>query len=555
MTQQRPRPIALFDMPAEVRWLLLHGSVGRDHLLRVAATALALVPSHEQGRALALLARDLLVSAWTEAPLDGDMALTLAQARLPREAQLPEPLAGLLAAYRQFWQPPDATDPYFALSRPSDAPARAEVLAARAGAEPRNLFWKSEAWRLAVVHALWRPAEAVILDGDWPRTLTPVRLLAQAQFLLARGDAQGALARLRELDDLGGMLPGAPGLELSGECLARLGQPKGAIRAWAACLEAAPWRVNTLLKLHDLATGLGQLQAMPQGGTAILLYTYNKAAELDATLRSLAASDTRGAPLWLLDNGSTDATPQVVSAWAERLGGRLNALRLPVNVGAPAARNWLLSLPEVLGHDFLVFLDDDVDLPADWLGRLGAAAAACPEASVWGCRVVDEQSRLVIQNVDYAPLAPAEAAESGGRRLVLPQLHAALPDLGQFTYLRPCVSVTGCCHLLRTADIARTGGFDIRFSPSQCDDVERDLRVFLSGGHVCYQGHLAIGHKRRSGLAAERGAAELGNATANTHKLETKHAPEAFQAIHKGGEALLERDLRVKAAWLKANLQ
>ena len=58
----------------------------------------------------------------------------------------------------------------------------------------------------------------------------------------------------------------------------------------------------------------------------------------------------------------------------------------------------------------------------------------------------------------------------------LPILHQ-----GQFAYLRPCDSVTCCCHLLRTADIERTGGFDIRFLPSQYDDPERDLRVFLGG--------------------------------------------------------------------------
>ncbi len=543
-----PRPLpGLFELPDEVRALLLHGSAGRDHLLRTASAALShgLKREGAERAGLALTARDIFATAWTQAPLEGETALMLAQVRLPREAALPEALSALLAQYAQAWSPPPATDPYFALSRPSDAPARAEHIARRAVAEPRNLFWKAEAWRLAVVHALWEPALATILHGEWPRTLAPVRLLAQAQLLLARGDAPGALARLRELDGLGVELPGAPSQELAGECLLRLGQGRGAERSWTACLVGAPWRVNTLLKLHDHASGAGRELAPPSGSVAILIYSYNKAAELDATLRSLADSDTGGAPVWVLDNGSTDATPEVVRAWGERLGDRLSAIRLPVNVGAPAARNWLLALPEVLAHDFLVFLDDDVSLPSDWLNRLGAAARLCPEASVWGCRVVDEASPLVAQSVDYAPLAP-DLAE-GGRKMVLPHLHHGLADLGQFTYLRPCVCVMGCCHMLRTADITRAGGFDIRFSPSQGDDVERDLRVLLAGGHAAYQGHLAVRHKRRSGLAVERSAAEHGNATANAHKLETKHPLEAFLRAHHDGEALLERDLRRKA--------
>jgi hypothetical protein len=342
-----------------------------------------------------------------------------------------------------------------------------------------------------------------------------------------------------------GVFPGAPERVLRGECLERLGRRDEAVAAWVDCLRAAPWRTNVLLRLHDVATGRCDQVQLPTESVALLLYSYNKAADLSETLASLAASDTGNAPLWVLDNGSTDATPQVLQQWGQRLGDRLKVVSLPVNIGAPAARNWLLSFPEVRQHGFVAFVDDDVRLPKDWLGKLGAAVACEPTASVWGCRVLDDSSPLVAQSVDISPAAP----EKGGRTLALPQLQASLPDLGQFTYLRPCVSVTGCCHLLRTADIDPTGGFDIRFSPSQCDDIERDLRLCLGGGHVVYQGNLAIGHKRRSGQAAERSTAEVGNATANTHKIETKHTQADFQKIHEAGISLLRGDLVVKQRW------
>ncbi|HWR02434.1 MAG TPA: glycosyltransferase family 2 protein, partial [Humidesulfovibrio sp.] len=219
-----------------------------------------------------------------------------------------------------------------------------------------------------------------------------------------------------------------------------------------------------------------------------------------------------------------------------------STVRLPVNIGAPAARNWLLSLPEVRSREYLVFLDDDVSLPADWLGRLGAAAALYPEASVWGCRVVDEANPLVLQSVDYVPLAP-RPQRAPDQLLALPTLHLGQPDFGQFCYLRPCVSVTGCCHMLRGAQVDATGGFDIRFSPSQYDDLERDLRVFAGGGQVVYQGHLAVRHKRRSGAAAERSQAEIGSAMGNMRKLEAKHGEARLAAISEQGEALLERDM------------
>lgn len=547
-----PLPLDYSQYPAEAANLLAFGSVGRDHLARTAGAMLNAMPHTPPAQRVqvGLAARDIFLSAWTDSPLDGEMAQLLAQAKLPREAALPSPLMDLLTAYRQFWQPPIAAHPFHAVAGPQHTAARAEVVRESGQREPRNLFWKAEAWRLGVTHGLWDAARACLLEPDWPRALAPVRFLAQAQCHLALGDAEASLSCLKEAE---GFFPGAPDLVLRGECLLRLGRREEALEAWAQCLRQAPWRTNVALRVYDVATGRCDRAELPAESVALLLYSFNKAAELDETLASLVASDTGASRIWVLDNGSTDSTPEVLDSWRKNLGDRLTIVRLPVNIGAPAARNWLLALPEVRAHAFVAFIDDDVQLPADWLRRLGAAVVADPEASVWGCRVVDAYSPLTMQCVDYSPLAPQE----NGRRLNLPNLHAGafpLADFGQFSYLRPCVSVTGCCHLLRTADLDVAGGFDVRFSPTQCDDIERDLRVSLQGGHVCYQGHLGIGHKRRSGQAVERSAGEMGNATANTHKLETKHSLESFQNLYEHALKLLRTDLNAKQNWLAANL-
>ncbi|MBU1041367.1 MAG: glycosyltransferase [Proteobacteria bacterium] len=541
------------DMPALARRDLARGSVGRDHLVGLAAELLSLAAASDPaGRAaLAALIQDLLGLAWAGSPLDGDLAHLCSGQPWPGWPRLPQNVADTLKAYANFWRPPVASDPWWTM--PGDAVGndkRRAVLQARLEAEPRNLFWKSEAWSFAWPRADWALADAALRPESWPRTLEPVRLQAQAQALLARGEAADALSALY---NVGAFFPdGSPGLRA--ECLLRLGREAEAVDVLAASVARAPWRTSEVLRLSDLVSGAAAEVLPAPGSVAVLLYTWNKARELDETMVSLAASDIfgpgQGVRLWVLDNGSTDATPQVLEAWQARLGEALNVLRLPVNIGAPAARNWLLSLPEVRGHEFLVFLDDDVMLPADWLGRLSAAAARFPEASVWGCRVVDEANPLVVQSVDYTPQA-ARADQDGGQPMSLPTLHQGQPDLGQFAYLRPCVSVTGCCHLLRTADIERTGGFDIRFSPSQYDDLERDLRVYLGGGHAVYQGHLVVGHKRSSGQLAERSAADIGNATANTHKLLTKHAPDALASLCLGGEALLERDMERRLTQLQ----
>ena len=197
MTPVQP-PLSFSVFPTEVERLLAIGSIGRDHLAKTAALALSLVPGQPaaQRLPLGLHARDMLISAFAEAPLDGDMALMLGQAKLPREFALPEDLQGLLSAYAQFWQPPNAAHPFHALKGPGNAEARAHLVLEAGSLEPRNIFWKAEAWRLGVVHGLWDAARARIFSADWPRALAPVRLLAQAQCHLALGDADAALQSL-----------------------------------------------------------------------------------------------------------------------------------------------------------------------------------------------------------------------------------------------------------------------------------------------------------------------------------------------------------------------
>lgn len=538
----RHAPIPWRNLPLPVRRLLLHASCGRDHLLAVAGEAYsaAAQPALEPAFRLRLLAlaQSVLLAAWGEDSLDGRVAAALLAPPLPGCPALPQPLENVLRAQTNFWAPPSPEHPWFAAG---DREERAVLARRGLAAEPKNLFWKREAWELAWRAADWSLADAALAESTWPRTLTQLRHRFAARVHLARGDAHTALASLNA----------SPALALAASdagpraaCLLRVGGGRGvdeAAQVLRRSLLSGPWRAGQWLRLYDLASGLSRACVQPKGGAAVLLYTYNKSRELDATLASLAASDLGAARLWVLDNGSTDGTADVLAAWGERLGERLSVVRLPVNVGAPAARDWLLSLPEVRRFPFVVFLDDDVALPADWLRRLGAAAAEYPEASVWGCRVADDANPLVLQNVDLTPLPPA--GEEGGAPLVLPRVHLSRPDLGQHGYMRPCVSVTGCCHMLRTADIDAVGGFDIRFSPTQFDDLERDLRVVLHGGVVVYQGHLLVRHKRRSGELAERSRADIGNAEANTHKLLTKLGPEALAEVRRRGEDVLEADL------------
>ncbi|WP_051693785.1 glycosyltransferase family 2 protein [Desulfohalovibrio reitneri] len=380
-----------------------------------------------------------------------------------------------------------------------------------------------------------------LLRAHWPEDLAALAAPLALRLHLVRGDADGAAETARQP----GPWRGFPLFEqAAAHALLLTGRRDEVLSRLAGLVRAHPWNTQAVLKLHDLL-GQEDRQRAPLDGTCgVLLFSCNKADDLRATLGSLAESEAASLPVRVLDNGSTDGTRDMLDGFAAsgRLPG-LSPLHLPVNIGAPAARDWLLSLPEVRDLDYVAFLDDDVDLPPDWLSRLGAAVAAYPGASVWGCKVAEFDRPGLAQAADLT-LLPGE----GEAPFAVSDLHLQGPDLGRFQYLRPCISVMGCCHLFRTADLIASGGFDIRFSPTQFDDLDRDLSAALAGKPAVYQGFLPVAHRKRSG-GQVRDEAAGGNARGNQTKLFAKHGPRAGELFHSQRRWLAD-DLLGKAARL-----
>lgn len=414
----------------------------------------------------------------------------------------------------------------------------------RLRAEPGNLHW----W--------WRAMECAKRGGFWDWVLDLSRTLdsgpcaafarrAEADALFQQGRYAEALAAYESLR----AAMEWPGLDLrTGECLLRSGERDAALALWRESLRARPWQTNMILRAHDAAVRADEPGEHPAGRTFLLLYSWNKAESLDRTLASLADSDLGGARIKVLDNGSADATPEVVRAWAGRLGAaRFEGLSTLVNVGAPAARNWLMHLPDVRASDNVVYMDDDIVLPEDWLRRMGAAQAAYPGAGVWGCRVVEDGSPHSVQHTDEFLLEPTDKGSVSYCCQYLDEM-----DFGQFSYVRPCLSVTGCLHMFRTADLHELGGFDLQFSPSQFDDAEHDLMLCSKGRHAAYQGHLRILHECNTGSTYDSRKRASYGIEGNFMKLNRKYSAQEVQAMRTRVYALVLQDLRAKLDALTA---
>lgn len=388
---------------------------------------------------------------------------------------------------------------------------------------------------------------------------TPLRLRILADSRRLAGDIEGAA------DLYGASIKACPLPETFfryGDCLAQIGNREGAVDAFRQHLARRPWSVHGLLRLYDVFFEFDTRLIWPEGQGALLIYTWNHADKLDEMLASLAASE-RHAPagyplplLFALNNGSTDDTDTVLHRWKDRFAGRMSIIRTAVNMGAPAARNWLMSLPEVQACPWAVYLDDDVLLPPDWLGRFGTAMRAYPEAEVYGARVLSRDAAHELQSVDLhlqEPQLAADDQDSDKKSLLhhlnVSTLHNQGYDFGSFTYIRPCVSVTGCVHLFRMEALQEAGPFSLTFSPSQFDDFEHDLRRALQGKLPVYTGHLAIAHVQRSLVNVTR--AHMTTVRSHLTALHLLYGPADVRKIVDTDARAAERDMHKKEAELR----
>lgn len=305
---------------------------------------------------------------------------------------------------------------------------------------------------------------------------------------------------------------------LAAEAHFRVGQQARAQEIYSLSLSKDPLQAPVLHRLSALQNPLMPDRALPdRHSTAIHLYSWNKAEFLAETLASLSRTHIGRARVYVLLNGCSDGSREVVQGFQDSvLAGRLECIELPVNVGAPAARNWLAAHPASRESDFVAYLDDDVELPEDWLCALLTRLEEHPEAGVVGCKVLTPGVFPTLQYL-FRNLA---VVRDDLFRLSLDTPNDRT-DTHLYDFTRLTHNVMGCCHVFRREALAACPTFDLRYSPSQMDDIAHDFELLLHGFQVLYCGEVACLHKQKTGGTAMKGSdiIQLGNVMGNDVKL------------------------------------
>ncbi len=532
----------LAGLPVTLHRLLLVGGRGSG---LVAARDAALAG----GSAVSGLADRMSLAGWEDAPLDGAAAVVLARRQASRPFLSP-PLARIVAAVAAGARPSGQDPEHRELAERRDVAGLARLFFDRLAKTPDA---PAAAHGLATVAPMQDDPALLVAAADrlaaLPGALAPLGLAVAGELDLLAGRAVSAVSRLRACL---GMLPWTGPLFPLAQALLAVGDRDGATAALSRLVAARPLDALAVNRLHTVRQALDTRRALLPGSVAVLLYTFNNASRLDRTLAALAATGRAFIPpggwrIFVLDNGCRDDTAAVLAAWQDRLGADLTVLTLPVNVGAPAGRNWLAAQPAVRAATFAVYLDDDALVPSDWLGRFGAALARYPRAGVYGCRVRGANAPRFVQNADghLWPTPRRDAFQGRGFTLLRPWLHT--PDWGEYGLTRPCATVTGCCHLFPTAVLTATGGFDLRFSPTQYDDLDHDLRLLDRGLIPVCAGELVVVHDKATGATTSLGGPGYGSGFANQFKLHHKYDDAALARFAGTAYAALARDTAAKA--------
>ena len=186
----------------------------------------------------------------------------------------------------------------------------------------------------------------------------------------------------------------------------------------------------------------------PPPRVTVAVSTWNRAHLVGRAIASVLAQTFRDIEILVVDDGSTDATPQVLGRIEDC---RLRIVRLDRNGGISQTRNTAIRLAR---GEWLAFLDDDNEWGPEYLARQLALAASHPGADVVYCRARRRDARTGRDGV-------VPAAIWGGR--VFHHLVSGwIPLLS--------------CALVRRSALLEVGGLDEELEASE----DRDLWMRLA---------------------------------------------------------------------------
>jgi GT2 family glycosyltransferase len=218
--------------------------------------------------------------------------------------------------------------------------------------------------------------------------------------------------------------------------------------------------------------------------SAVIL-SFNSGQLLDRAVRSLAAdlaAVEEPDEIWVVDNGSTDDSREVLRHLSEELSGLVKPIYLDRNLGTTVPRN--LALGQTSGR-FILVMDSDVEVPKGTVEHLTEVCRTDPALGIVVPEVRYPSGRLQL-STDRFPTVGRKLQ----RLVALRSLEEALQESPVAQRVDYAISAFW---LFRRQLLESVGNFDERifYSP---EDVDYCLRVWKSGHYVYFDPAVHVIH-------------------------------------------------------------
>jgi GT2 family glycosyltransferase len=224
--------------------------------------------------------------------------------------------------------------------------------------------------------------------------------------------------------------------------------------------------------LDAVARAAAEPLASPQGSwprVSVVVCVYNGAATIADCLEGATSLDYPDYEVIVVDDGSTDDTARIASAFNVRLirteNGGLSRAR---NVGIEAATG-----------EIIAFTDGDARPDADWLTYLALGLRSGEFVGVGGPNIAPPGDGLVAECVANAPGGPVYVLSTD----------------------QEAEHVPGCNMAFQASALREIGGFDPRFRTAG-DDVDICWRIQERGWRIGFSPSAVVWHHARSTVAA-----------------------------------------------------
>ncbi|MFZ6027655.1 MAG: glycosyltransferase family 2 protein [Chloroflexota bacterium] len=182
-----------------------------------------------------------------------------------------------------------------------------------------------------------------------------------------------------------------------------------------------------------------------------ILVNWNLKADTIECIESLLAAGATPGRIIVVDNGSTDGS---VDALQRRFGESITIRETGENLGFAGGVNQGLMDARSANAVWVLLLNNDTLVAADFLNQLAQAVATAPEYAIWAPLI-------------YYHAAPERIWHLGARiypgTLATYSLKKDQPDKGNLPAIVPVDFVTGCGMLIRGDVFERIGLFDPAF--------------------------------------------------------------------------------------------